>query len=61
MELHSPENVVHGHLGALIKDKLYLAPSQIPDDGCVFVLYSSYGAEIIAICADVQVGLPQPS
>jgi hypothetical protein len=44
-----------GDVWRLLKEKLCLEQEQLPAVGVVLVLESSYGAQILAVCKDIQV------
>lgn len=46
----------HEEFSKLVAAKLFVTAEQIRNDSIVFVLQSAYGAEIVAVCSDVNVG-----
>src|SRR5688572_13067177 len=39
----------------LLAERLFIEPAGIPTDAAIFLLESSFGADVVAICRDVQI------
>jgi len=48
-------------MARLLSDRLYLEPRDLAADVLLFRLECSFGAEILAVCADVEVSAPGAS
>ena len=46
---------IDAEVRAILADRLFLDPAKLNEDSSVFLLESSFGADVVAICGSVEV------